>query len=107
MLPRITVPLLAAAVVFFACGPRSPNAIATARPRATAGKGVVSHVVVDTTHGKVRFAIQVNALKSAQQPPIIGRTDTVSAHDEGAAAQQETARDRQIRRGRLRREIFS
>jgi hypothetical protein len=59
MLPRIAVPLLAAAVVFFACGPRSPNAIATARPRTIARKAVVSHVVVDTTNGKVRFAIQV------------------------------------------------
>jgi hypothetical protein len=59
MLPRITVSLLAAAVVFFACGPRSPSAIANTRPRASAAKGVVSQVVVDTTHGKVRFAIQV------------------------------------------------
>jgi len=59
MLPRIAVPLLAAAVVFFACGPRSPNAIATARPRAIAKKAVVSHVVIDTTNGNVRFAIQV------------------------------------------------
>lgn len=59
MLPRITVRVLAAAVAFFACGPRSPNVIATARPRAAASKGVVSHVVVDTTNGTVRFAIQV------------------------------------------------
>ena len=51
--------MLAAAVVFFACGPRTPSAIATARPRASAGKGVVSHVVIDTSRGKVRFAIQV------------------------------------------------
>lgn len=60
MLARITVPLLAAAVVFFACGPRSPSPLAAAKPRASAGKGVVSHVMVDTARGDVRFAIEVN-----------------------------------------------
>lgn len=63
MLARITVPLLAAAVVFFACGPRSPSPLATAKPRMSAhktGQGVVSHVMVDTARGTVRFAIEVN-----------------------------------------------
>lgn len=63
MLARITVPLMAAAVVFFACGPRSPSPLASAKPRTSAsktGKGVVSHVMVDTARGTVRFAIEVN-----------------------------------------------
>ena len=56
---RLAVPLLAAAVVFFACGPRTPSAVAKSRPRATAGKGVVTQVLVDTAKGTVRFAIEV------------------------------------------------
>lgn len=63
MLARIIVPLFSAAVVFFACGPRSPSPLAAAKPRASqskAGKGVVSHVKVDTARGDVRFAIEVN-----------------------------------------------
>jgi len=60
MLARITVPFMAAAVVFFACGPRSPSPLAAAKPHAAAGKGVVSHVKVDTARGDVRFAIEVN-----------------------------------------------
>ena len=56
---RLAVPLLAAAAAFFACGPRTPSAAANAHPRATAGKGVVSQVLVDTTKGIVRFAIEV------------------------------------------------
>lgn len=59
MVSRLTVPLLAAAAVFFACGPRTPSAIAHAGARGAAGKGVVSQVVVDTANGTVRFAIEV------------------------------------------------
>lgn len=70
MLWRITVPLLAAAGLVFACSPRTPNPVANARPmaglkaaaagaRTGADRGVVSHVMVDTVNGAVRFAIEV------------------------------------------------
>lgn len=59
MLSRITVPLVAAAVLVFACGPRTPNPVAGVRPKAGADKGVSSHVMVDTAQGAVRFAIEV------------------------------------------------
>lgn len=59
MLSRIAVPLLAAAGFVFACGPRTPSPIAGARPRSGADKGIVSHVMVDTAKGTVRFAIAV------------------------------------------------
>lgn len=60
MLSRIIVPLLAAAVLVFACGPRTPNPVATARPHSSVERGVTSHVMVDTTRGEVRFAIEVS-----------------------------------------------
>ena len=47
MLPRIIVPLLAAAALVFACGPRAPKSVANARPRTGIEKGVTSHVMVD------------------------------------------------------------
>lgn len=59
MLSRITVPLVAAAVLIFACGPRTPNPVAGVRPKAGLEKGVTSHVMVDTAQGTVRFAIEV------------------------------------------------
>ncbi len=79
MLWRITVPLLAAAGLVFACSPRTPNPGANARamvPRTVAGqgtapgtktarvesgadRGIVSHVMVDTADGTVSFAIEV------------------------------------------------
>lgn len=59
MLSRIIVPLLAAAVLVFACSPRTPNPVAVARPHAAVEQGVTSHVMVDTTRGEVRFAIEV------------------------------------------------
>jgi len=59
MLARITVPLLVAAGLVFACGPRTPSPVANARPKAGADKGVTSHVMVDTARGTVRFAIEV------------------------------------------------
>ena len=59
MLPRIIVPLMAAAVLVFACGPRTPNPVASARPRSGVEQGVTSHVMVDTARGEVRFAIEV------------------------------------------------
>ena len=59
MLARITVPLLAAAGLVFACGPRTPTPVASARPKAGIDKGVTSHVMVDTANGTVRFSIEV------------------------------------------------
>lgn len=60
MLSRITIPLLAAAVLVFACGPRTPNPVSDARPRAKLEQGMTSHVMVDTINGEVRFAIEVS-----------------------------------------------
>lgn len=60
MLPRISLSLLATAVLVFACGPRATQRTLTAaRPSASAGTGVTSHVMVDTASGRVRFAIEV------------------------------------------------
>lgn len=59
MLSRITIPLLAAAGLVFACGPRTPSPLAKARPRAGGDQGITSHVMVDTANGSVRFAIEV------------------------------------------------
>ena len=59
MLSRSIVPLLAAAVLMFACGPRTPSPVASARPKVAAEQGVTSHVMVDTSRGVVRFAIEV------------------------------------------------
>jgi hypothetical protein len=59
MLSRITVPLVAAAVLVFACGPRTPSPVATARPKVGAEQRITSHVMVDTAQGTVRFAIEV------------------------------------------------
>jgi hypothetical protein len=61
MLARITVPLLAAAVVIFTCGPRSqPSAIA-ARAVSGADSAVVADVRVDAPPGArtVRFALSI------------------------------------------------
>lgn len=59
MLPRIIAPLLAAAGLVFACGPRTSSPVATARPKSGADRGLTSHVLVDTAQGRVRFAIEV------------------------------------------------
>ncbi len=59
MLSRIIVPVLATAVLVFACGPRAQSPMSGTRPSASAGKGVTSHVMVDTARGNVRFAIEV------------------------------------------------
>jgi hypothetical protein len=60
MLARITLPLIGAAALVFACGPRTPSAIVGAGPRATADSTVTSRVTVDTAGGTVRFAIAVS-----------------------------------------------
>ena len=62
MLARITVPLLAAAVLIFACGPRSQTKSAVAaRPALLADSAVVADVRVDAPPGArtVRFALSV------------------------------------------------
>jgi hypothetical protein len=59
MLSRIIAPLLVAAVLMFACGPRTPSPVFGARPKAGVEKGITSHVMVDTAQGVVRFAIEV------------------------------------------------
>ncbi len=60
MLARIIVPLLATAVLVFACSPRTPQSTPfDARPTESAGMGVTSHIMVDTVQGSVRFAIEV------------------------------------------------
>jgi hypothetical protein len=59
MLSRIIAPLLFAAVLMFACGPRTPSPVFGARPKAGVEKGITSHVMVDTAQGVVRFAIEV------------------------------------------------
>jgi hypothetical protein len=61
MLARITVPLLAAAVLIFACGPRSQPSAVAARPSIFADSAVVADVRVDAPAGarSVRFALSV------------------------------------------------
>ncbi len=59
MLSRIIFPLLVAAVLMFACGPRTQSPVANARASRGSDKGVTSHVMVDTARGTVRFAIEV------------------------------------------------
>lgn len=59
MLTRIILPLVGAAVLVFACGPRTTSPLTEARLARGAGKGVISHVMVDTARGTVRFAIEI------------------------------------------------
>ena len=59
MLSRITVPLIAAAGLFFACGPRTQSVVGSAKVRARGDTTVAAHVSVDTAQGEVRFAIAV------------------------------------------------
>ncbi len=84
MLSRIIVPLLAAAVLVFACGPRTPNSAASSRPRASIEQGVTSHVMVDTVRGQVRFAIEVtnDTRKAVELNFPDGRTHDFAVIDE-------------------------
>ncbi len=59
MLSRIIVPLLAAAVLMFACGPRTSSPVASARLTGGAERGVTSHVLGDRAGGVDLFAIAV------------------------------------------------
>jgi hypothetical protein len=87
MLSRITVPLLAAAALVFACGPRTPNPVASARPRSGTERGVVSHVMVDTARGSVRFAIAVtnDSPKRVELTFPDGRTHDFAVEDSSGA----------------------
>lgn len=58
MLSRISLPLIATAVLVFACGPGKPSPLSL-RPKSGPGKGVLTRVSVDTTQGTLRFAIVV------------------------------------------------
>jgi hypothetical protein len=84
MLSRITVPLVAAAVLVFACGPRTPSPVASVRPRAGVDKGITSHVMVDTAQGTVRFAIEVmnDSRKRVELNFPDGRTHDFAVLDE-------------------------
>jgi hypothetical protein len=61
MLARITVPLLATAVLVFACGPRSHTSAVAARPAVAPDSAVTAAVRVDAAPGarSVRFALSV------------------------------------------------
>jgi hypothetical protein len=61
MLSRITVPLLAAAVLIFACGPRSQPSAVAARPAVSADSTVFADVLVHAPAGArdVRFTLAV------------------------------------------------
>lgn len=65
MPPRVIAPLLIAAVLVFACGPRTPKTANSSRPDSAVPtvspkNGVTSVVLVDTANGTVRFAIEVS-----------------------------------------------
>ncbi len=60
MLARITVSLLAAAVLFFACGPRAQSVVSSTRAKTGADTVVAARVSIDTTAGQVRFVIAVH-----------------------------------------------
>lgn len=56
---RITVPLLAAAVIIFACGPHARAVDTPSHNNARKVTGVVSTVRVDAAAGDVRFSLAV------------------------------------------------
>lgn len=96
MLSRIIAPLIAAAVLMFACGPRTPNPVAAARPKAGADKGVTSHVMVDTAQGTVRFAIEVtnDSRKRVELAFPDGRTHDFTVLDENGREVWRWSKDR-------------
>ena len=59
MVARLAFPLLVAAGLIFACGPRTQTPVSSVRASSAAHQGLTSHVIVDTTRGSVRFAIEV------------------------------------------------
>lgn len=84
MLTRITVPLLAAAVIIFACGPH-PRAVENAsRSVSRKNVGVVSTVHVDATASEVHFslAVQNGTAKQVELAFPNGRTHDFVVLDE-------------------------
>lgn len=66
MLTRITVPLLAAAVIIFACGPHARSADNPTRAQARKNTGVVSTLNVDARANEVHFSLAVQNGTSKQ-----------------------------------------
>ena len=84
MLIRITVPLLAAAVMMFACGPHSRAGENTSRSSARKNIGVVSSVHVDASANDVHFslAVQNGTAKQVELSFPDGRTHDFVVLDE-------------------------
>ena len=59
MLTRITVPLMAAAVIIFACGPHARTVDNPSRPTSKKNVGVVSTLNVDAGASEVHFSLAV------------------------------------------------
>lgn len=60
MLSRIILPCLAAAVLMFACGPKSSGLISSAKIKSRGDTTVATHVSIDTINGQVQFSIAVH-----------------------------------------------
>ena len=66
MLTRITVPLLAAAVIIFACGPHPHAAENASHSASRKNVGVISSIHVDATDSDVHFSLAVQNGTSKQ-----------------------------------------
>jgi hypothetical protein len=66
MLLRITVPLLAAAVIIFACGPHSRGVDASTRAASKKNVGIVSTLNVEATDNDVKFSLAVQNATTKQ-----------------------------------------
>ena len=69
MLIRIAVPLMAAAVMIFACGPHPRAGENTSRTTARKNIGVVSTVHVDANASEVHFTLAVQNSRSPTVAP--------------------------------------
>jgi hypothetical protein len=86
MLTRITVPLMAAAVIIFACGPHARAVDNSSRSASKKNVGVVSTLNVDASAGDVHFtlAVQNGTNKQVELDFPNGRThDFVVLDDAG------------------------
>ncbi|MEP6781692.1 MAG: BsuPI-related putative proteinase inhibitor [Gemmatimonadaceae bacterium] len=66
MLTRITVPLLAAAVIIFACGPHARSGENATHSAAKKNIGVVSTLNVDASDNEVHFSLAVQNATNKQ-----------------------------------------
>ena len=84
MLARITVPLMAAAVIIFACGPRARTVDAPSRTASKKNVGVVSTLNVDAKASEVHFtlAVQNGTNKQVELDFPNGRTHDFVVLDE-------------------------